>query len=141
MNQNKPEPSVSALVRAASDALYLIAPNGHPDFNARMIEAARLHSRKNADYSGEEGPLGNFERVARVLEIYPIFSSPKHLRAKVAIMYILKQFDAVMNSLAEGRDLETESISGRIDDMAVYWPIIRIMIEEENQEGEVEVVD
>lgn len=129
-------PASSLLVDAAK-ALTELAPDGHPQFNPLLIELATLHSQKNADYAGEGGPLGNFTRVAKLLEMYPIFSNPQYRRAKVAILYILKQFDAVMNALSEDRELKTDSILTRVDDMVVYWTLVRIMIEEEDVEASV----
>lgn len=122
--------SLSSQLVDAAKALTELAPHGHPQFNSRLIEMATLHSAKNADYAGEAGPLGNFTRVAKLLEMYPIFSQPEYWRAKAAIVYILKQFDAVMNALSESRELKTDSMLIRIDDMVVYWTLVRIMIEE-----------
>ncbi len=130
--QNKP---LSSLLVDAAKTLTELAPHGHPKFNSLLIELATLHSKKNADYAGEAGPLGNFTRVAKLLEMYPLFSQPQYHRAKVAIVYILKQFDAVMNALSEDRELKTDSILVRIDDMVVYWSLVRIMIEEADTEG------
>ncbi|KKN55166.1 hypothetical protein LCGC14_0585380 [marine sediment metagenome] len=135
--QQGSKPLSSRLVDAAK-ALTELAPHGHPKFNSLLIEMATLHSKKNADYAGEVEALGNFTRVAKLLEMYPLFSQPQYWRAKVAIVNNLKQFDAVMNALSEGRDLKTDSILTRIDDMIVYWTIVRIMIEEEDIETSVQ---
>ncbi len=132
--QQRSKPLSSQLVDAAK-ALTELAPHGHPQFNSRLIEMATFHSAKNADYAGEVGPLGNFTRVAKLLEMYPLLSNPQYQRAKVAILYILKQFDAVMNALSEDRELKADSILARIDDMVVYWTLVRIMIEEADDDA------
>lgn len=106
-------------------------PNGDPSFPSVMVSLAKLHSDKNKDYGGKESPYGNFERVSKLLEIYPLFGTDKYLKAKVGLLYMLKQFDAVMNSLSEDRELSTEGISSRLNDIAVYAVLVELMIKEE----------
>ena len=86
-----------------------------------------LHSRKNADYAGTGRPLGNFERVSKALEAYGITpSSP----AAVALVYMMKQVDAVMYAVGQGRTLDVESVGDRLRDIAVYAVLTKIMLEE-----------
>ena len=47
--------------------------HGHPKFYQILEEMAQLHSDKNHDYAESDRPLGNFERVADLVDKYNLF--------------------------------------------------------------------
>lgn len=103
-------------------------PAGHPRFYELTRAEEDLHSRKNADYAGGGPPMGNFERVSKLLAMYPNF--PLNTPHGVAIVYMLKQLDAALWLLATGREGKTEGIGDRLGDIGVYAKLARIMYEE-----------
>lgn len=110
------------------DELRKHGPNGHPGFVNVLVEALRLHSGKNKDYTLGGDPLGNFQRVAQILQRYPTF--PWSSKEGVALTYMLKQLDAVMNSLGREQELRVEGIVERIMDIGVYAFILVCMLRE-----------
>lgn len=84
----------------------------------------QLHSKKNHQYAHGGPPLGNFERVAKLMEMYSGRKWPIDSPITVAWMYLLKHFDAVMWDLANGQTPNDENLG----DIAVYMNIIRCMI-------------
>jgi len=46
-------------------------PNGHPRFIKLALDCMELHSQKNSDYAKGGDPLGNFDRVSKIMQIYP----------------------------------------------------------------------
>jgi len=101
--------------------------HGHPLFYKILEELADLHSKKNADYADQEQPLGNFDRVAELCDKYKLFESKCPSRVKVAIVYMLKQFDCFMHSVGSDKQLKVESLEDRLRDIAVYSILIRIL--------------
>lgn len=110
---------------------------GHPTFYALLEQLGSLHSRKNHDYAKGGKPLGNFNRVAAMMQLYPgtDWSTPE----MVAIVYMLKQFDAYMHMTAQGHISKTgEGKLERIRDICVYSGILfciesdKISIRKEN---------
>ena len=101
---------------------------GHPKFYELCKEEMELHSRKNHDYAKGGDPLGNFIRVARILALYPNLklSDP----AVVAIVYLMKQFDATLWMLSNGHEAKVEGHKERWQDISVYSKIISILIED-----------
>lgn len=104
---------------------------GHPRFYELTELESELHSRKNYDYANGGDPLGNFERVSKILALYPGF--PHATKAGVAVEYALKQLDAAMWSMAKGYELKTEGIAGRLTDISVYMKIALICLEEDSR--------
>lgn len=102
-------------------------PNGHPDFIPRLLEMAKLHNAKNADYAGDGDPLGNFERCAAIKQLYPGF--PDATAAGMAINFALKQFDAVLFNMANGTSTSVESMADKFRDIAVYAILTAILLE------------
>lgn len=101
---------------------------GHPRFYELSSAENDLHSRKNRDYAGGGVPMGNFERVAKFLEMYPGF--PLATPFGVGIVYMLKQLDAAMWLLATKREGQVEGVAERLGDIGVYAKLVRIMYEE-----------
>lgn len=103
-------------------------PNGHPEFIERCLREAQLHNDKNHDYASGGSPLGNFDRVAAILALYPGF--PTDRPYSVAIVYALKQLDAVLWGLAQNIEHKVEGFDPRCQDISVYFKLIPIMIKE-----------
>jgi hypothetical protein len=104
--------------------------NGHPKFYDILNEMGELHSRKNADYATNDNPLGNFDRVAKLIDEYDILKAPCDTNAKVALIYMLKQFDCFMHALGTGKELKVEGLQERLEDITVYSILIRILLDE-----------
>ena len=104
-------------------------PHGHKRFVPIMRDLMKLHSDKNHDYASGGDPLGNFKRVAAILALYPGLD-PSH-PVVVALTYALKQVDAVLWSLAKNIKAKVEGRGKRLDDIAVYAVLARILDEEE----------
>lgn len=111
--------SLEDLINMAKSGEY----HGHEDFYKLTAEEVALHSAKNRDYTFGGDPLGNFNRVSAVLEIWG-FNIPPHL---VALIYALKQQDAYMWMLSQGYEGEIEGVDERIRDDHVYKKIARIL--------------
>jgi hypothetical protein len=104
---------------------------GHKRFYEMTKEEEQLHSSKNFDYAGGGDPLGNFNRVAELVDKYNILSAPHSTRTKVAIIYQLKQFDCFMDAYGKGKKMKVEGFHSRIQDISVYAKLIDIMLEED----------
>ncbi len=102
--------------------------HGHPRFYELLKAEGELHNRKNKDYAGKGDKMGNFNRTAAILALYPGFPLDKNYG--VAMHWMLKQFDAAMNLMAEQREGEVEGVADRLGDVSVYAKLIRIMYEE-----------
>lgn len=102
--------------------------NGHPRFYELTEDEAKLHSLKNHDYAGGGDPLGNFNRVAAILAMYPglKLSDP----AIVALVYALKQVDAYLWMKSNGHQAKVEGVGTRLQDVGVYSKLIRILEEQ-----------
>lgn len=102
--------------------------HGHPRFYELLDEFAELHSKKNKDYAQGGVSTGNFDRVGKILSMYPglSMSSPP----VVALLYMLKQLDAVMWSLSQGYETAVESRHDKMRDIAVYATLAIVLAEE-----------
>jgi hypothetical protein len=103
-------------------------PNGHPSFARMCVENVALHDAKSHDYASGGAVFGNFERVAAILGQYQNLdlSDPR----VVAMVYSLKQTDAVLWSLSQGHTARVEGRDGRLADIAVYMNLVRCMDED-----------
>ncbi len=108
-----------------ASALRQAYPYGHPSFVDILVEQAKLHSDKNHDYARGGDPLGNFDRVATILSLYPNF--PYHTPEGVAFIYALKQVDAEAWAMCQGGENKVEGLEGRTNDQAVYANLRRCM--------------
>ena len=102
---------------------------GHPKFYEILDELRRLHDSKNADYATKDDPLQNFTRVAEWGKRYHLITEGKE-PVKVAVMYMLKQLDACLKLLMHNEKGQVEGIPERLNDVAVYSIIARILYEE-----------
>lgn len=103
-------------------------PHGHPDFIPALLDMMQLHSDKNHDYAGSGPPLGNFDRVAAILKMYPNF--PYDTPAGVAVIYMLKQLDAALWIISQKIEASVEGVPARFGDIAVYSKLIPILLKE-----------
>lgn len=101
--------------------LQNLYPNGHPLFNDLVIAQMKLHSDKNKGYAEGGGPLGNFERCAKILAMYPHLNLGRP--EVVAWMFMTKHIDRVLWDLNLGRVPSDEALA----DISVYAQIIRCM--------------
>jgi hypothetical protein len=109
---------------------------GHPRFYDLLRDIGELHNKKNFDYAdgGDQGPLGNFRRIASIKELYPPtfeWATP----TGVALTYMLKQLDAALMLLTTGKTSKTgEGMSERLRDIAIY-ALLSIILNEEANNG------
>lgn len=123
----------------AQTTLKELFPNGHPEFIPLMVQLMELHSKKNHDYAGGGDPLGNFNRVAMILQLYQ-GKFPYDSAQGVAMIYMLKQLDAVLWMLSQGTVAQVEGLDSRLADISVYASLVRCMERElqgytDNEEG------
>ncbi len=120
---NVPQPSFDTQLREQF-------PHGHKSFLPITIRELQLHSDKNHDYAAGGDALGNFKRVATLLGQYPALnlSDPK----VVALVYALKQLDAVLWGLNSGIVHKVEGLASRLQDISVYAKIVQCMLEEQS---------
>lgn len=106
---------------------------GHKMFFELTKEEDELHSRKNHDYAAGGRPLGNFERVAAICALYPNLNLGD--KEVVALVYMLKQLDAVLWNLSNKHDLKVEGRPQRYMDISVYAKLANIICQEEKHES------
>ncbi|NGZ94956.1 MAG: hypothetical protein CV089_02275 [Nitrospira sp. WS110] len=113
-------------------------PHGHPRFYALTMEEMDLHNRKNHDYAKGGNPLGNFDRVTQILSLYPglKITEPRVL----ALVYALKQVDAVLWGWSHGVQHVVEGSHGRLQDISVYAKLADVMDEEHVKNAPTEVL-
>jgi hypothetical protein len=100
-------------------------PNGHQEFIPITLREIALHDAKNHDYAKGGNPLGNFDRVAAILALYPHLNPGD--RRVVALTYMLKQLDAVLWGLSEGIEHRVEGLTERLQDISVYAKLVECM--------------
>jgi hypothetical protein len=107
---------------------------GHPEFTTMTLDELDLHSRKNRDYAKDGDALGNFNRVANILSNYPKLnlSNPE----VVALVYAMKQLDAVLWMWNNGYEGQVEGVQERLRDIHVYAKLMRILYKERREREE-----
>ena len=119
-------PNIETQLAGALKAQY---PHGHPGFIPRMLEIIKLHSDKNHDYALGGPPLGNFERTAKIMALYPEF--PWATPHGCAVVQMLKQLDAFMwQTRTEKFEAKVEGADSRLRDIQVFAGLIALMLEE-----------
>ena len=103
------------------DQLRADHPHGHPDFLQISLDEVALHSNKNHDYALGGPPLGNFDRVAAILALYPDLKMSDPVA--VMLVYALKQLDAVLWGLSNAITHKVEGLLPRLGDISVYAKI------------------
>ena len=118
-------------LKAIEQQLRSLFHSGHKSFISKSLEEIALNSLKNGDYAGAGDPLGNFKRVAEMLRnCYPLETPWRP--SLIALIYMLKQVDAVMLALCSGNvDLKAESLQDKLRDISVYAKLINILLAEE----------
>lgn len=111
------------------DQLRQEYPYGHPAFLPITMEELQLHSDKNHDYAAGGSPLGNFERVSAILALYPNLKAGD--RRVVALIYALKQIDAVLWGINSNIVAKVEGLKGRLQDISVYAKIVMCMCDDD----------
>ena len=116
----------SAPITTLAATLRATYPHGHPDFIPDLVDLAKLHSDKNHDYAKGGDPLGNFDRTAAIMRLYPEFpwASP-HGSATVQM---LKQLDAYLWMQSAKTEAKVEGPDPRLRDIQVFAGLIRIML-------------
>ena len=106
-------------------------PHGHPGFIPMTIDEMELHSKKNYDYAGGGKPTGNFDRVGKIVGMYPgiDWSKPQN----VALFYALKQLDAYLWLESQKRDGAVEGKDARLGDISVYTKIMRLIMGDQKE--------
>jgi hypothetical protein len=104
-------------------------PYGHPAFLPITVAEVELHSLKNFDYASGGDPLGNFSRVSAILALYPGLDLSD--RRVVALVYALKQLDAVLWGLAKKIQHKVEGLNARLQDISVYSKLVMCMVSED----------
>ena len=104
--------------------------HGHPRFYELTQQENELHSSKSKGYARGGDPLGNFKRVAAIMELYPDMDWATPIG--VALMYKLKQLDCAFWQISQGYEDETEGSTKRLQDDSVYDKLA-IIIKEENE--------
>lgn len=117
-------------------ALRVVFPHGHPDFLPTTVREIQLHSDKNHDYAKGGSPLGNFQRVAAILGLYPNLKL-SDMRV-VALVYALKQVDAVLWGLNSGIEHKVEGLNERLGDISIYSKIVMCMNTEAARNAEID---
>ena len=105
--------------------LRKVFPHGHAEFNPMTLKEMKLHSEKNFDYAAGGDPLGNFNRVAVIMGMYPnlLLSNP----VVIAIVYAMKQIDACLWMLSQNREGKIEDVNSRLGDVSVYVKLAMIL--------------
>jgi len=105
---------------------------GHPKFYKILKELADLHNKKNYDYAGKgNNPLGNFKRCGSMVRA--LLKEGGYEDLKVSLIYMSKQIDAVIDMIGNGREAQVEGITDKLNDIAVYAILSRILYEENNR--------
>lgn len=101
---------------------------GHPAFTRISLDEMILHAAKNTDYAKGGPPLGNFERVAAILALYPNLQLSD--QRVVALVYAMKQLDAVLWGMNSGIVHKVEGANQRLQDVSVYAKLVMCMNED-----------
>jgi hypothetical protein len=117
-------------------ALRMVFPHGHEDFLPTTIAEMELHSVKNHDYAKGGDSLGNFNRVAAILKLYPGLDLSD--RRVVALAYALKQLDAVLWGLCKKIAHKVEGLNERLGDISIYAKIVMCMNIEDARNAEID---
>jgi len=109
-------------------ALKEACPYGDPRFYEIVVDLCELHNDKNADYATKKDPLSNFMRVGKSMADYKLIT-PGRVATKIAFIYMWKQIDAAYKLLGRAEKGGVQGVSDRLDDVAVYSILARILYE------------
>jgi hypothetical protein len=113
----------------ANDPLKEKSPTD-PRFFESLNRVAELYSKKNHDYTKGGSRFGGFERPAKILSMYPNLDTSRP--EVVAIIYMLKQLDAVLWGLNSSIDHKVEGFGPRLDDITTYSQLVKLILEDKS---------
>lgn len=85
-----------------------------------FTECESLRAAGQKEYAGGEDAFGNFNRLAKLLQIP---------REKVLLTFMMKHVDGIF-AYVNGHKSQREDVRGRINDTIVYLCLLRGMIDE-----------
>lgn len=90
-------------------------------FDAIVAELRDLHAKKRAQYGSDTEPFGNFERASESIKKLLTVQGDKWRRMEAyALTLMSKQWDAVIDIIAEGKTELCEELEDKFRDLAVY---------------------
>jgi len=99
---------------------------GHTPFSVDVTDAI-IPGGENEIAVRITDPLGNFNRVARMLGKKP---------SEIAITYMAKQADVVFDAIKHGREMKAEALEERLKDISIYALLTIILMEEESEKDD-----
>ena len=106
---------------------------GHPMFYEILEELKKLHDIKNAQYATPDNPLANFYRTGQLCK--KLFKDSINNKALcMALCYMSKQVDGVMEIVGESKKNTIEELNDKLKDIAVY-AILAIILNKEGKEA------
>ena len=110
------------------NALREVCPYGDPQFYEIIVDLCELHNDKNADYASKQAPLSNFTENGRILGDFKLIT-PGRTATKISMIYMWKQIAAAYKLVGTGEKGIVEGVAKRLDDVAVYAVLTRILYE------------
>ena len=98
---------------------------GHPQFRKILKELESLHDSKNYQYATPKNPLSNFKSAGKMVE--KLFKPGINVPLATALVYLSKQYDAVINMVGENKENTVESLEDKLRDISVYAIICIIL--------------
>lgn len=80
-----------------------------------------LHQKKSHDYASTEEVLGNFKRVAKILQILNVDPTRS---TGTGMIYIILKIDRFCNLAFSGKVPKNESVQDTIDDLKNYVDLL-----------------
>jgi hypothetical protein len=111
--------------QSAAPSATMSEPTFHESFEELLNVEQELLEKKNAGYAGSGDPLGNFRRVAHLMENYPKFkyAAPEG----ICLFYMLKHFDAILWAFCD-EQADTTELKERLVDISIYSKLIILML-------------
>ncbi len=88
-----------------------------------------LFEVKNHDYARGGSVTGNFDRVSRILSLYPGLDVANP--ATVCLIYMFKHLDAILMALSSSTESRVESLDQRLMDISVYAKLLMLILSRE----------
>jgi len=108
------------------NALREACPYGDPEFYKIIVDLCELHNDKNSDYASKEAPLSNFINNGRVLADFKLIT-PGRSATKTSLIYMWKQIAAAYKLVGREEKGNVEGVEKRLDDVAVYAILTKIL--------------
>lgn len=100
--------------------------SGHPNFYKVLEEVKDLHDIKNRQYASSDNPLGNFFRGSQIVKklFHPdLQKDPYRLALAYCVVLSTKQFDGLIELVAENKTNTPDSLQEKMRDVLVYMGI------------------